>query len=225
MKKTRMLSTMAVAFVVVGTVPATSGNLATHFAMFDMDSPITVSDGSIHGYIRGLNLKHWVKKTEHEVYTVEAADLDYITFEGFTDESGAAPPSPLTDTGGWRITISNGTPVGENVNRDSIAFCSTARELPSPACMLGTPGGDKWVYLETHPKQNGNWNEHYKTLDFHDTRTGCEGGVCDHILYITIETVNRYGVSDQKGRRPLLPGPTGHTYTCDKVDKCSISVG
>lgn len=241
MKKTRTLSTtVAAAIVVVGFVPSTSGNLATHFAIFDMDSPVVVSDGSIRGYIRGLNFRFWIKKTDNEVYAAEAADPDYITFEGFTDESGAAPPSPLTNTGGWLITISSGDPAGGSINQDSIAFCSTARELPSPACMLGTLGGDKWIYLETHPKadpdpdrtkqlhgRNGKWTPYHldKRLKFQDTRTGCDNGVCDHILSIKIQTINRYGESDPKGRSLRLPGPDGHTYKCNKVDKCSISVG
>jgi len=253
MKKTRMLSTMAAAIVVVGFVPPTSRNLATHLAMFDDPNgpPITVSDGSIHADTHRL-FHFFSEKTPFEVYTANAYDRDYIRFDGFTDDSGNGPPSPLQNTGGWLIRISNGNP-GNETNQDSISVCSTASDakkptpdLPNTTCLLGPPDPneeDKWVYLETHPNprpkpptlptlsaqngQNGRWDRDFlrKRLNFHDTRGGCENGVCDHIAYIIIKTMNQNSPPRQDGSTTPLPGPDGHKYTCNVVDQCTISIG
>jgi len=256
MKKTRMLSTMAAAIVVVGIVPPTPRNLATHLAMFDDPNgpPITLSDGSIHGDIHLVNIdifNNFSEKKKNEVYTANAYDRDYLTFYGFQDESGGAPPSPLQNTGGWLIRISNGNP-GNETNQDSMSVCSTASDakkptpdLPDTTCLLGTPEPnekDKWVYFETHPNprsepptsptlpaqngQNGRWDRDFlgKRLKFHDTRGGCENGVCDHIAYIIIKTVNTDSPLRQDGSTTRLPGPDGHKYTCNETNQCGIYI-
>lgn len=228
MKKTRMLSTTAAAaIVVVGFVPATSGNLAANFMWFGMgDSPVQVGDGSIHGYVRGFNVNYWRQKKPQtsegvvSTYTAKANNPDNITLEGFVDDSGAAAPSPLTGTGGWLILISNADPDRGRFNRNSIWFCSTANTSP-PFCQLGTPGTDKWIYLEI--RQNGKWEEQplylFKRLYFLDTRPGCDSA-CNHISEITIQTEN--GPSNTN---PGLPGRDRHTYKCKEVDHCWITVG
>jgi hypothetical protein len=219
MKKAKMLATAAAAvIVVVGVAPRTSTDLAANFGMFGIDSPVDISDGSLHGDVAIWKGDVWWTKTDGEVYTAKASDPDYITFSGFAADSGATPPSPLQNTGGWLILISNGEQGGGNINPDSISFCSTAR-ADTPSCLLGKPGGDKWVYLETHPSMHGQWTPRIywlvtHRLEFHDTRNGC-GGIdgCDNMKQITIKTMNQ------------VPGANGDTYKCKKVEDCHITVG
>ncbi len=229
MMKTRMLAAASAAVIVVvgGAVPRTSTSpVMANFLMFDQgDSPIEVGDGSIHGYLHGVNLNYWRTKAvsdDAQIYTATADDPETLNLVGFR-ASPDRPPAPiqLQGTGGWLVSISNADQNGQNYNQNSILFCSTATEKPA-ACMLGKSGGEKWIYLETHPKkQHGSWKEQplflFKRLYFHDSHPGCDNEACDHISAITIQTVN--------GPDNNLPGPSGRTYTCSGVDQCCIFVG
>ena len=227
MKKMMVLTSAAVAAIVVaGVVPATAT-----FAMYFIDSPIDICDGSIHAAVMDNNV--WSKVKKAQIYKASSTNSDSIDLEGFTHSSGPSAPTTASPTGGWLlsgmggwvITISNSDrpagpkgAAGNKKNKDSISVCSI--DPSATSCGQPTPGDGHEVLIATDKtKHNGKWEE-VKTggmlnlLNFHDVSGNCKDntGECNYVELIKITSAN------------AVAGANGDTYNCTVPENCHIYI-
>jgi hypothetical protein len=211
------LDKQAMAAAVAFTVVSVAGILM--FAQGPPDSPIDISDGSIHATVDS----GWVPVTNAQVYKAHSRDSDSIDLEGFTHSSGPSAPTTasstggwlLNGTGGWVITITNADRPGNKKNRDSISVCSIDS---GSSCGQPIPGDGHSVLIATNQKQHhGRWEEQQsrKRLNFHDLRGNCNNatGECNYVSQIAITSANS------------VSGANGDTYDCAVPEVCHIIIG